>query len=193
MRAPCTRSSCPASARLRRGRGADGTARARELGARSRSRGRADGRLPRRARPRCPRCSRPARCSARAAAVGFDWPELGGPAREGARGARRARGGGRARRAAPRRRPSPTRRCSAEVGDLLFTVVNVARVLNVDPELALRGDERPLRRARRGGRAARRRGGRGLDGARPRRAGAVVPRQAKRRLATARADARVTP
>ena len=28
---------------------------------------------------------------------------------------------------------------SQEVGDLLFTVVNVARRLNVDPELALRG------------------------------------------------------
>ena len=32
----------------------------------------------------------------------------------------------------------PTRASFAEVGDLLFTVVNLARVVNVDPELALR-------------------------------------------------------
>ena len=33
-----------------------------------------------------------------------------------------------------------------EVGDLLFAVVNLARRLNVDPELALRATNRPLRR-----------------------------------------------
>ncbi len=30
----------------------------------------------------------------------------------------------------------------AEIGDVLFTVVNAARRLNVDPELALRGTSR---------------------------------------------------
>ncbi len=33
----------------------------------------------------------------------------------------------------------------AEVGDLLFTIVNVARRLNVDPELALRSTSRRFR------------------------------------------------
>ena len=42
----------------------------------------------------------------------------------------------------PRRRPSPTREVFHELGDVLFTVVNVARRLNVDPELALRATTR---------------------------------------------------
>jgi len=46
----------------------------------------------------------------RAAAVGFDWPELDGA----------------------------LAKMREELGDLLFTVVNVARLVNVDPELALR-------------------------------------------------------
>jgi MazG family protein len=77
----------------------------------------------------------------RAAAVGYDWPDLQGPleklreeldeladvvARSGA--------------------PPPEREADPEtfheVGDLLFTVVNVARRLNVDPELALRSTSR---------------------------------------------------
>ena len=73
----------------------------------------------------------------RAAAVGYDWPDLGGPLgklheeleeleREIAR----------AGVPAPETEPDPG--VVAEVGDLLFTVVNVARRLNVDPELALR-------------------------------------------------------
>ena len=64
-----------------------------------------------------------------------------GPAREGARGARRARGGAPACRPAEARERA-RRRASAELGDVLFAVVNVARRLNVDPELALRGTTR---------------------------------------------------
>ena len=80
----------------------------------------------------------------RAAAVGFDWPDLDGPLGSWARSSRSS---SRAveRAGEPRPRPSPTRAVFAEVGDLLFTVVNVARRLNVDPELALRGDLAALR------------------------------------------------
>ena len=73
----------------------------------------------------------------RAAAVGYDYPDLEGPldhleqeltelkqevARVGA--------------PAPETEPDP--RIADELGDVLFTVVNLARRLNVDPELALR-------------------------------------------------------
>ena len=46
----------------------------------------------------------------------------------------------RAGRPAPETEADP--RVFAELGDLLFTVVNVARVVNVDPELALRATSR---------------------------------------------------
>ncbi len=73
----------------------------------------------------------------RAAAVGYDWPDLDGPLEKvveeldelteaiGATG-----------RPAAETEPDP--RVVAEIGDLLFTVVNVARAVNVDPELAIR-------------------------------------------------------
>jgi MazG family protein len=77
----------------------------------------------------------------RAATVGFDWPDLQGPLaklheeldelkEEVARAGR------------PAAETEPDVGVFAEVGDLLFTVVNVARLLNVDPELALRGTSR---------------------------------------------------
>ena len=73
----------------------------------------------------------------RAAAVGYDWPALDGPAAkvreeldellvELERAGR------------PTPETEPDRRVEAELGDLLFTVVNLARFVNVDPELALR-------------------------------------------------------
>ena len=73
----------------------------------------------------------------RAAAVGFDWPDLEGPLAKMREemdeiDAELARAG----RPAAETEPDP--RVFDEVGDLLFTVVNVARVANVDPELALR-------------------------------------------------------
>jgi len=73
----------------------------------------------------------------RAATSGFDWPDLAGPLRkvteeldELAREVERA--------GEPQPETEPDAEVFAEVGDLLFTVVNVARRLNVDPELALR-------------------------------------------------------
>ena len=73
----------------------------------------------------------------RAAAVGYDWPDLDGPAAKVREEldellAEVARAG------RPRPETEPDRRVEAELGDLLFTIVNLARFLNVDPELALR-------------------------------------------------------
>jgi len=74
----------------------------------------------------------------RAVAVGFDWPDLEGPlakVREELEELEREI----ARTGEPSPETEPDSAVSSEVGDLLFTVVNLARRLNVDPELALRG------------------------------------------------------
>jgi MazG family protein len=80
----------------------------------------------------------------RAASVGFDWPSLEGPLQkmseeldELVRAIERA--------GEPQPETEPDRDVFAEVGDLLFTIVNVARRLNVDPELALRSTSRRFR------------------------------------------------
>jgi len=77
----------------------------------------------------------------RAAAVGYDWPGLEGPLAkvyeeldELASALSRA--------GAPRPETEPDPAVFHEVGDVLFTVVNVSRRLNVDPELALRATTR---------------------------------------------------
>jgi tetrapyrrole methylase family protein/MazG family protein len=80
----------------------------------------------------------------RAAAVGFDWPDLDGPLAK----LREELDEllveiERAGRPAPE--TEPDLRVQDELGDLLFSVVNVARFVNVDPELALR---RATRRSR---------------------------------------------
>jgi len=73
----------------------------------------------------------------RAAAVGFDWPDLGGPLEKldeevAELKAELAEAG------QPAPETEPDERVADEVGDLLFAAVNAARKLNVDPELALR-------------------------------------------------------
>jgi MazG family protein len=77
----------------------------------------------------------------RAATVGYDWPDLAGPLAKVREEmdelvAAVARAG----------EPSPESEADSatfhEVGDVLFTVVNVARRLNVDSELALRATTR---------------------------------------------------
>ncbi len=85
-----------------------------------------------------PALARARKVQRRAAAVGYDWPDLDGPlakVREelGELVAELERAG------APKPEGEPDERVSAEIGDVLFTVVNLARRLNVDPELALRG------------------------------------------------------
>jgi MazG family protein len=73
----------------------------------------------------------------RAAAVGYDWPDLEGALAklreelEELETAAEHKG-----EPLPETEPDPA--LFHEVGDVLFTVVNVARRLNVDPELALR-------------------------------------------------------
>ena len=109
----------------------------------------------------------------RAAAVGFDWPDLDGPlAKVREELAEIEAELERAGRPAPETEPDP--RVFAELGDLLFTVVNVARVVNVDPELALRATSRRfVERVELAERLAAE-CGRDLGRARSRRAGALV-------------------
>ena len=77
----------------------------------------------------------------RAAAVGFDWPDIEAPLAK-VREELDELSAELARLGEPEAETEPDARLVDEVGDLLFTVVNVARKLNVDPELALRGTTR---------------------------------------------------
>ncbi len=81
----------------------------------------------------------------RAATVGYDWPDLEGPlAKVHEELEELEEAISQAGVPAPETEPdAPT---AHEVGDLLFTVVNVARRLNVDPELALRSTTRRFQR-----------------------------------------------
>ncbi len=73
----------------------------------------------------------------RAAASGFDWPDAAGPLRKVSEELDElAREVERTGEPQPEAEPDP--HVFSEVGDVLFTVVNIARRLNVDPELALR-------------------------------------------------------
>ena len=77
----------------------------------------------------------------RAAVVGYDWPDLAGPlakVREELAELEEAS----ARAGEPAPETEPDHEVFHELGDVLFTVVNVARRLNVDPELALRATTR---------------------------------------------------
>jgi MazG family protein len=73
----------------------------------------------------------------RAAAVGYDWPDLVGPIAKVEEELRELRDEV-ARAGEPAPETEPDDRVVDELGDVLFTVVNLARRLNVDPELALR-------------------------------------------------------
>jgi MazG family protein len=73
----------------------------------------------------------------RAAAAGFDWPDLDGPLAKVAEEIEELRNE-LERAGAPAPETEPDAAVAAELGDVLFTIVNVARRVNVDPELALR-------------------------------------------------------
>ncbi len=87
-----------------------------------------------------PALTRARKLGARAAQAGFDWPDAAGP---------RAKVDEElAELDAVHDAPDPAAR-EAELGDLLFSVVNLARHLDVDPETALRrANERFARRYR---------------------------------------------
>ncbi len=81
-----------------------------------------------------PALIRARKLSERAAGVGFDWPEVGGALAK----LEEELGELRAEIDAPAAsEPSPGDRREAELGDLLFATVNVARLLQLDPEVAL--------------------------------------------------------
>src|SRR5262245_13827797 len=77
----------------------------------------------------------------RAAAVGYDWPDLAGPISKVEEELHELQEEV-ARAGAPAPETEPDPRVVDELGDVLFTVVNLARRLNVDPELALRQTSR---------------------------------------------------
>jgi XTP/dITP diphosphohydrolase/tetrapyrrole methylase family protein/MazG family protein/ATP diphosphatase len=77
----------------------------------------------------------------RAAAVGYDWPGIDGPLAKLHEEVDELRAEV-ARTGTPAPETEPDERVFAEIGDLLFTVVNLARKVNVDPELALRATSR---------------------------------------------------
>ena len=72
----------------------------------------------------------------RAAAVGYDWPDVAGPLEKLREELEELEAAVTA--APPRPESEPAPEVVAELGDVLFTVVNLASRLNVDPELALR-------------------------------------------------------
>ena len=77
----------------------------------------------------------------RAAAVGYDWPDLAGPLAK-VREELDELAAELERAGPPAPETEPDERVADEIGDVLFTIVNVARRLNVDPELALRSTSR---------------------------------------------------
>lgn len=97
------------------------------------------------------------RLQQKAASVGFDWPDAAGPAEkvreelaevlEEAEGARRRDGeSAESANADLGAERDPSDPLAAEVGDLLFAVVNLARKLRVQPSVALDAANKKFRR-----------------------------------------------
>jgi XTP/dITP diphosphohydrolase/ATP diphosphatase len=81
----------------------------------------------------------------RAAKIGFDWPNADGRAGELFAKLQEEIGELQAELNGPRER-TPSSAVEEELGDLLFTAVNLARHLKVDPEAALRASNAKFRR-----------------------------------------------
>jgi ATP diphosphatase len=93
------------------------------------------------------------RIQQKAASVGFDWPDAEGPAEkvreeleEVMVEASTAAGAGEAEQADLGAERDPSDPLAAEVGDLLFAVVNLARKLRVQPTVALDAANKKFRR-----------------------------------------------
>ena len=99
-------------------------------------------------RPRSPPCLQARKLQQRASSVGFDWDSAAeGFPKIAEEHDELAELFAEAAAAAPVRDPDRhDPRVSHEVGDLLFATVNVARLLHVDPELALREASRRFER-----------------------------------------------
>jgi uncharacterized protein YabN with tetrapyrrole methylase and pyrophosphatase domain len=95
------------------------------------------------------------RLQERAASVGFDWPDTAGPSAKVREELAEVEAELRARSPAPSRSgaaadpntpvPAPSDELVAEIGDLLFAVVNLARKAGVQPGPALDGANRKFR------------------------------------------------
>ena len=96
-------------------------------------------------RSRCPGLLQARKVQRRAAAVGFEYPDVAGALADLEDELGELQAELPATDPAPETEPLP--RVAAELGDLLFACVNVARKLNVDPELELRARDAPLSRA----------------------------------------------
>jgi MazG family protein len=85
------------------------------------------------------------RLGERAAAVGFDWPDAGGPAAKVREELAEVEHEAATRREAAGEATAVDERLADEIGDLLFAVVNLARKLGVQPHTALDRANRKFR------------------------------------------------
>ena len=116
----------------------------------------------------------------RAKSVGFEYPDLAGALADFDDELRELREELPA--ADPEPETEPAERVAAELGDVLFAAVNVARRLNVDPELELRGAAKRFRARVERAEALATADGEELDGAPARRAGRLLRHRPKERV-----------
>jgi MazG family protein len=86
-----------------------------------------------------PGLARAAKLGLRAATVGFDWPDAAGVRAKVTEELAELDAALAAGAAAPSAAPATRDAVAAEVGDLLFTIANLCRHLDLDPEACVRG------------------------------------------------------